>query len=296
MPKKTILLTGASGFIGKRYVAYNADRYNIRPVSLQRTSVREVDFKGVDTVLHLAGKAHQMQKIDPQIYFDVNYGLTKGLAVAAQQAGVPHFVFMSTIKVFGEHQQGVLTLNSPCLPINDPYGESKLKAEEFLKTIDDDNFVVSIIRPPLVYGPSVKGNLIRFLHLGKKNVPLPFGGINNRRTMVFLDNLIALCNKIVETRQPGIFLAGDRQPISTTKLISEIRKNLNKQENLFPMPGIFLNILKKIKPELVIRLFGSLEMDTSTTNKRLNFTPPYTIEEGMKAMVNWFKNTGEGKP
>ena len=108
--------------------------------------------------------------------------------------------------------------------------------------------------------------------------------------MVFLDNLIALINRIIDTRTSGIFLAGDDKPISTTFLISEIRKNLGRKRRLFSMPLLLKTLLKKIKPGFAIRLYGSLEMDTSHTNKRLNFVPPYTIEDGIKEMVNDFKN------
>ncbi|MEO1436741.1 MAG: NAD-dependent epimerase/dehydratase family protein, partial [Bacteroidota bacterium] len=266
-----ILLTGASGFIGLRYLEYNDGKYPIRTVSLQRTAVESVDFTAITTVIHMAGMAHQMQKIDDQIYFDVNFHLTQAFADAAKKAGVRHFIFFSTIKVFGEHHTEVLTLDTPCEPINDPYGQSKLDAERYLQEIQSDDFVVSIIRPPLVYGPRVKGNLIRFLHLGDKSFPLPFGGIKNRRTMVFLDNLIELCNHLSEQPVSGVFLAGDREPVSTTDLIRTIRTQMGKSPGLFPFPKPFIALLKMVKPEFAIRLFGSLEMDVKSTNQQLGF-------------------------
>jgi nucleoside-diphosphate-sugar epimerase len=289
--KPTILLTGATGFVGLRYVEYNKDIYNIRPLSLQKTKVADVDFSNIDAIVHLAGMAHQMQKIDPQIYFDVNFDLTKALAIEAKAAGVKHFIFVSTIKVFGEHHTTVLNEKSPCEPINDPYGQSKLDAEEFLKTLEDDNFTVAIVRPPLIYGPNVKGNLIRFLKLADTNYPLPFKGIDNRRTMVFLDNLIELLNTIVDKKSSGLYLASDNQPISTTYLISEMRKQMGKSPNLFAIPSLFTSILSKVKPEFALRLYGSLEMDATESNKKINFTPPYSIEQGIKTMVQWYKTT-----
>jgi nucleoside-diphosphate-sugar epimerase len=289
--KPTILLTGATGFVGLRYVEYNKDIYNIKPLSLQKTKVDDVNFDNIDAIVHLAGMAHQMQKINPQIYFDVNYELTKNLAARAKAAGVKHFVFVSTIKVFGEHHTTVLNEKSPCEPINDPYGQSKLDAEEFLKTLEDDNFTVAIVRPPLIYGPNVKGNLIRFLKLADTNYPLPFKGIDNRRTMVFLDNFIALLNVIVEKKSSGIFLVADAQPISTTFLISEMRRHMGKSPNLFAIPSLFTSILSKVKPEFALRLYGSLEMDATESNKKINFTPPYSIEQGIKTMVQWYKTT-----
>ena len=288
--KKTILITGASGFVGQRFLEYNAEKYKIKTVSLRSTSPEDVDFSDVESVVHLAGMAHQMQKIDPQIYFDVNTELTRRLVNAAIIAGVPHFVFVSTIKVFGEHQDSLLKLDSPCVPVNDPYGESKLEAEQYLKTIDKNKISIATLRPPLIYGPRVKGNLIRFLKLGDLPFPLPFAGIENRRTMVFLDNFIELINKVVDNKATGTFLAGDQRPISTTELIREIRLGLGKNPNLFRMPGFMQSILKSLKPELFIRLFGSLEMETSTSNKSINFTPPYSIQDGIRSMVDWYKN------
>jgi nucleoside-diphosphate-sugar epimerase len=286
-----ILLTGATGFVGQRYIEYCKDKYKIQCVSLQKESISNLSFNHINTIVHLAGKAHQMQKIDDQIYFDVNYTLTKELADAAKAAGVKHFIFISTIKVFGEHQQGVLNEKSPCLPQNDPYGESKLQAEKYLQSIEDDSFIVSIIRPPLIYGPGVKGNLIRFLELGNKPYPLPFKNLKNRRTMVFLDNFIELINRIIDTKQSGIFLASDESPISTEKLITEIRINLGKKPNLFETPDFMKRMLGLVKPEFALRLFGSLEMDTSDSFKRLDFKPPYSIEFGIKSMTDWYKST-----
>ncbi len=286
---KKILITGGTGFVGQRFLEYNNYKYEIQSVSLQKNNVQDLDFDGIEVIVHLAGKAHQMQKIEDQIYFDVNTELTKKLALAAKASNVPHFIFISTIKVFGEHQNAVLTEGSPCEPINDPYGESKLEAEKFLQTIEDSDFTVSIIRPPLVYGPRVKGNLIRFLKLADDGKLLPFDSIDNRRTMVYLDNLIELINTVINQKQSGIFLAADDKPISTTLLISEMRKNMGRPARLFSMPTLFKTILKKIKPEMYIRLYGSLEMNPQDTFKRLNFKPPYTVEEGIKEMVKWYK-------
>jgi nucleoside-diphosphate-sugar epimerase len=287
---KTILLTGASGFVGQRFVECNKERYVLKTVSLIHQDISVIDFTGVDTIVHLAGMAHQMQKIDAQIYFDVNTELTKKFALAAKAQGVKHFIFISTIKVFGEHQKALLTEGSPCEPINDPYGESKLQAEKFLESIEDSTFTVAIVRPPLVYGPRVKGNLIRFLKLADSNKPLPFANISNKRTMVFLDNLIALINVLIDKKASGLYLAADDKPISTTYLIGQMRKNMGHAERLFPIPMPLKWALKKVKPEMYIRLYGSLEMNPKDSFDRLNFKPPYSIEEGIKEMVKWYKS------
>lgn len=286
-----ILITGASGFVGKQFLEYNAQKFNICSVSLQNIDFSSLNLSNIDTIVHLAGKAHQMEKIDDQIYFDVNYNHTKNLADAAKKAGVRHFIFISTIKVFDNSNCGILNEKSVCNPLKDPYGQSKLNAERYLQSIEDENFIVSIVRPPLIYGQGVKGNLIKFLKLANKPFPLPFKNIKNRRTMVFLDNLIELINTIIEKRASGVFLASDDVPISTEKLISEIRVNLGKPPNLFKIPSFLLKLLKNIKPELENRLFGSLELNATETNRRLDFKPPFTTEQGIKQMVEWYLKT-----
>lgn len=285
---KTVLITGASGFVGQRYLAFNANNYRIKTVSLQRIQPEEVDFSGVDTIIHLAGKAHQMEEIEADIYFQVNHRLTKSFAEAAQKAGVQHFIFISTVKVYGdEPASGYLDLSSPTVP-NDPYGESKLKAEQALLDIETANFTISIIRPPLIYGPGVKGNLIRLLKLIQKNIPLPFKDIDNKRSMVFLDNLIALINKVTDTRTGGIFIPGDKVPFSTSDLLAMMYNGMNRQPQWFKMPKVGMLLLTKLKPELVKRLFGSFVIDATETNRKLDFTPPFDAQKGITEMTNWF--------
>lgn len=287
---KQVLVTGASGFVGVRFMEYNAKKYALQSVSLRKTKVDEIDFQKTETIVHLAGMAHQMQKIDDQIYFDVNFHLTTDFAKAAKAAGVKHFIFISTVKVYGdEPKSGYLDLSSPTLP-TDPYGKSKLQAEEALQQLEGENFTVSIIRPPLVYGPKVKGNMIRFLELAQKNLPIPFKGIENQRSMVFLDNLVELINKVMDTKTSGVFIAGDKKPISTSELLGGMYEGLDIQPKWFKMPSIGVSILNILKPELVKRLFGSFVIDNTETNKILDFNPPFSSKEGIKVMTDWFKN------
>ena len=111
---KTVLITGASGFVGQRFCVNNKDRYSIKTVSLQKAQIEDLDFSGVDVILHLAGIAHRMEKTDDSLYFEVNYELTKKLAEAAKEAGVGHFIFVSTIKVYGDDYE-LLTPETACV-------------------------------------------------------------------------------------------------------------------------------------------------------------------------------------
>jgi UDP-glucose 4-epimerase len=246
-----------------------------------------MELQGVNTIVHLAGKAHEMQPIPDSIYFKVNFELTKALAERAKTAGVSHFIYISSTKVYGDEINGVVNEDSECLP-TDAYGKSKKMAEEFLLSMQSPDFTVSIIRPPLVYGPGVKGNMIRLLEIAEKNIPLPFGNTGNARSMVYLDNLVALINRVIEKKAAGIFIGGDASPLSTDSLISLMRKSLGKRPGLITLPTFMRKILKQIRPAMYIRLFGSFEVDNTSTNQKLNFVPPYSSEQGISEMVKWY--------
>ncbi len=284
-----ILLTGGTGFVGSALREYCKEKIQLVPVSLRTVAPEDIDFTDCGSIFHLAGKAHQMTPIDDEIYFQVNHELTINLAKAAKKAGVNHFIFISTIKVFGENlTRKIFNETTECLP-DDAYGESKRKAEIALQEMEDATFKVAIIRPPLVYGPGVKGNLINLLNLIDKNLPLPFGGINNKRSMVYLGNLIALMLHVQKNKSSGIFLAGDQEPISTSYLISTLQEGVGGKKNLIKLPGIFRKIIKFLKPQLYYRLFDSLIIENKQTNKVLNFHPPYTTAYGLVEMAKWYK-------
>ena len=286
--KKRILVTGTGGFVGRRLMEIDSDRFCLVPVSLRSTNVDDIDLAGIDSIVHLAGKAHEMKPVDDQVYYDVNYTLTKKLAERARQQGVPHFVYISSVKVYGDETPGPLNEQSPCVP-TEAYGKSKLQAEEMLLHESALSFKVAIVRPPLVYGPRVKGNMIKLLQLAGKNYPLPFGNIKNRRSMVYVDNLVALINTIVEQQAAGIYIAGDEQPVSTELLVRTIRKELNKPENMISLPLPLRLLLRTLKPALFTRLYGSYIIDNALTNKRLSFHPPFSTQAGIRHMVEWYK-------
>jgi nucleoside-diphosphate-sugar epimerase len=284
---KIIAVTGVTGFVGKRLVAYNKDRYRIVPLALRGVIPSAIDLNGIDAVVHLAGKAHEMQPVPDSIYFDINYELTRQLALRAKEQGVPHFIYISSTKVYGDDIQTVLTERSACHP-TDAYGRSKLQAEQYLQSMGTPGFAVAIVRPPLVYGPGVKGNMIRLLQLAEKKIPLPFGNTGNARSMVFVDNLIELINHIIDQQAAGIFVAGDRQALATNELIQLMRNELGNKSGLVSIPFILRSLIKKMKPALYIRLFGSFVVDNTATNARLRYTPPVSSAQGIAIMVDWF--------
>ena len=217
-------------------------------------------------------------------YERVNVTQTLQLAKKAKESGVKQFVFMSTVKVYGEETNTKYTEKSICQP-KDEYGKSKLKAELELLKLGDESFKVSSIRTPIVYGYGVKANIKSLVNLVNKVPILPFGNIQNKRSMVYIGNLCYLVDVVIEQQKAGVFLASDDEPLSTSRLIELIAKNLNKKIYLIKIP-FFESFLKLVKPSFHKRLYGSLEVDNSITKEKLNLKNPYSVEDGIRLMIN----------
>ena len=290
--KRTVLVTGASGFIGTNFSTRSSDFF-IREADLLLVNPADIDFSGVASVLHLAAVVHRMEGAPEDLYFSVNRDLALATALAAKKNGVGQFILMSTAKVYGESSTGMPAFNenSACEPV-DAYGKSKLEAEKAVLSLASDEFRVAVVRSPLVYGPGVRANMLNLVKLIDK-VPLPpLGGIRNRRTMVYIGNLVALYRKIIERNASGIFIAGDGNAISTTELASLISASLGKRGHILAVPGFLQDIIKTIKPAVAERLFGSFELDTSGTEERLGFKAPFTVAQGISDMIEWYRSNG----
>jgi UDP-glucose 4-epimerase len=284
-----LIVTGATGFIGQRYAAHAAAQGNTTyPHSVRDSPAFPTTEETPDGVLYLSGLAHQMQRVDPHLYFLHNCERVIEFAKSAKENGVKHFLFVSTSKVYGDHpEQTRFDLNSPTNP-TDAYGESKLKAESLLCEMSSDRFLVSIIRPPLVYGPGVKGNFLRFLRLGNSGWPLPFAGSKNRRSLVFVDNLLALIDHIFEKEQEGVFLAGERTPPTLETLMRTIRSSLGRPDRLFNPGPLPISVLRRLRPDLASRLFGEYLVDTRASDEKLNFEAPFSLNDGMAVTADWY--------
>ena len=286
-----IIITGSSGFIGTNFIKDNSD-FDIIEIDLLTQNVEDINFTGVDSVLHLAALVHQMQGALEELYFKINRDLAYEVAKRAKEQGVKHFVLMSTAKVFGESTTGkpAWDENSECKPL-DAYGKSKFEAEQLIRSLENENFKVAVVRSPLVYGVGVKANMYNLVKLVDRFLVLPLGGINNRRSIVYVGNLVALLQHIIKIQASGIFIAGDRVPLSTTELTGLIAKSLNKRIRLFKVPGFLIRIIDALKPAIIDRLFGSLELDNDPTNQKLGFVLPYTSEQGIREMTEWYKSS-----
>lgn len=308
-----VLLTGATGFLGSRLAEEidQRDCYHLT-CSVRRagaiTNVREVLVGGVgrdtewatalvdqDVVVHTAARAHIMKDEAPDPlaeYRKVNVEGTLSLARQAADAGVSRFIYISSIKVNGEQTRHGTPFTADALPApEDPYGVSKLEAETGLYEIaSETGMAIVIIRPPLVYGPGVKGNFASMIRLVEKGLPLPLGAVHNKRSLVALDNLVDLIITCIDhpagTNQ--VFLASDGQDISTTELLRGIGQAMGKPARLVPVPTGMLMFGAGLlgKKDVVQRLVSSLQVDISKARDLLGWEPPVSMEEGLRRCFN----------
>lgn len=277
-----ILVTGASGYLGSSFIKRFSEKYEFRTFSLQKNKIEMSIFEKVDTIIHCAALVHQKIKYSDNKYYEINVNYPLNLAKKAKENGVKQFVFISTIAVYGDDKKE-LTENTTCTPINS-YGKSKLEAERELLKLNDENFKVSIIRPPMIYGKDAPGNIDSLVKLILKIRLLPFASIENKRSFISIQNLCNMINKVLIQKKSGIFLASDNESISTSQLIELIGNSLDKNIYLIKIP-LFEFFLKLVKPNLHKRLYENLEIDNTLTKERLNFKNNLTIEEGISLMI-----------
>ena len=294
---KKLLITGSNGFVGNYFINKYKGKYDIRTFSFLKDDINSLDCSDLDIVFYLSALVHQMDGASKEEYERVNVTQTLQLAKKAKESGIKQFVFMSTVKVYGEETDSKYSENIICNP-EDEYGKSKLKAELELQKIEDEDFKVSIIRTPIVYGYGVKANIKSLINLVNKVPLLPFGKIENKRSMVYIGNLCHLVYEIITQEKSGIFLACDDEPLSTSRLIELVAKNLDlvkrsgcgtitlceKKIYLVKIP-FFETLLKILKPSFHKRLYGSLEIDNTITKEKLNLKNPYSVEDGIRLMI-----------
>ncbi|MGY3901499.1 UDP-glucose 4-epimerase family protein [Aeromonas lusitana] len=309
-----ILLTGATGFVGgavlNRLVQHpglSVRTYGRRePVGLRLDSANNcfhvvgelgsaVDYasalQSVDIVIHCAAQAHVMNSSAnncADIYHDTNVDGSINLARQAIVAGVKRFIFISSVKVNGESTTNASPFSHASRPApEDDYGRSKQAAEEGLRSlVVGTGMELVIIRPPLVYGPGVKGNFRSLLTIANRNLPLPLGAIDNQRSLVALDNLVDLIVTCVTHPHAAnqTFLVSDDQDISTTQLLEMMTWAAGKSPRLLPVPMSWLRLAGKLtgKQAVIERLCGNLQVDISHTKETLGWQPPISVEEGIK--------------
>ncbi|MGL5054416.1 MAG: NAD-dependent epimerase/dehydratase family protein [Fusobacteriaceae bacterium] len=262
--KKTLMITGASGFIGSNFIERYQEEYSIIPIDLIKERPEDLNYKGVDCILHLAALVHQMKGAPREKYFEVNTELTRRIAESAKKSGVKHFVFYSTVAVYGTHgyfdHEKILSVNSPTNP-KTPYAESKLEAEKILLNMKDNNFKVAILRPPMVYGDNCPGNMKKLEKLVDIFPILPFGNDENKRSMVQVQRLLNITDKIIKNRIEIVSIPQDEKNASIKEIVENIANKKNKKIKLVRIPIFILKIFHKIKPSIFESLYGSLSFE-----------------------------------
>ena len=305
-----VLVSGANGFVG-RALCTHLSSLGHAVVPLVRGSrglegeciVSEGGswtraLKNCDSVVHLAGRAHVMQnqKCDPLFAFRAaNVDIALALANRAVEIGARRFVFMSTIKVNGEETTPEFSFKPDDRPApQDAYAISKWEAEQGLRMIaDKTGLQMTIIRPPLIYGPGVKGNFASLIQWVKSGIPLPLGAVHNHRSMIALDNLVnftALCADIdASPKAKGqVFLVSDGEVLSTTVLLRRVAKAYECSSRLLPVPvGLMRSVARLMgQASFVDRLLGSLALDDSKARETLGWHPPVSMEQQLRKMAN----------
>ncbi|QKF58972.1 NAD-dependent epimerase/dehydratase family protein [Aliarcobacter lanthieri] len=279
---KNLLISGVNGYLGSGFIKQYKSKYKFKSFSLLNQKMEDINFENIDKVLHCAALVHQKVEHPHEKYHEVNVEYPVKLAKLAKQNGVKQFVFISTIAVYGEDKEK-LDENTVCNPIT-PYGKSKLEAEKQLLELNDDSFIVSIIRPPMIYGKNAPGNIDSLVKLVKKVSIIPLGKIKNKRSFISIQNLLHIIDEVITQEKKGIFLASDDEPLSTSRLIELIARNLGKKIYLIKIP-FFERLLKLVKPSFHKRLYGSLEVDNTITKEKLNLKNPYSTEDGIRLMI-----------
>lgn len=304
-----ILITGATGFLGGRLLHKLSTLDASKVVALVRQShdlfghdvivvpdfAIPSDLSAVlgkqEIVIHTAARTHVMSDDSLEShaeYRQVNVEGTLNIARQAAESGVKRFIFISSIKVNGESTPvgSVFTAEADPAP-EDAYGISKWEAEQELQKLQaETEMELVIIRPPLIYGPGVKGNFATLGKVIKKGLPLPLGCINNKRTLVSVDNLVDLIITCIDHPAAAnqVFLAGDGKDVSTTELLRGVAQAMGKPSRLIPVPASLLMLAATLlgKKAMAQRLLGSLQVDMSKARDLLGWEPPISVEEGLK--------------
>lgn len=294
-PGSRVVLTGPGGFVG-RAVSARLKTVGYEVVPAGRHEIGEIhrgtDWRGVlgraDAVVHLAARVHEMGPQDEAAYREVNLHGTANLARQALEAGIRRFVFMSTIKVLGEVGETVRPTDPPAP--HDAYAVSKTEAEAALRDLLGDK-ALAVLRPPLVHGPGVGANFEKLMGAVARGIPLPFGSIDNRRSLIHVDNLADAVRHAL-TAPSGVYHPKDDIDFSTPDLIRLLAEGMNRPARLFQFPVSALRLLGAItgRGGTVARLTGTFTSDGAMAN----WTPPLAAEDGLRATAKAFMEVRAG--
>ncbi len=310
VPLPSVLVTGASGFVGLRLCARLTDAGHAVKAAVRRDSTAlaalapaarvvqvgdigpdtdwQTPLDGVDLVVHLAARAHVMRDGAPDplaAYRRVNVAGSERLARAAAAAGVSRLIYLSSIKVNGEETFNTPFRESDAPAPLDAYGRSKWEAEQALSRVAAETGLgLTVLRPPLIYGPGVKGNLARLLGWIDHGLPLPFASVVNCRSLIYLENLIDAILAVMLHPTPGeTYLLSDAYDLSTPQLIRALARGLDRPLRLLAVPPSLLRLAGACtgQSDAVGRLLGSLQIDASRIAAELGWRPAHDPEQGL---------------
>jgi nucleoside-diphosphate-sugar epimerase len=322
---KSVLLTGATGFVGSHLArALSAAGWQVRAVSrrpdlgrrdnpeLEWVGIDAIDrhtnwdplLEGVDVVVHAAGVAHRIAKgerVPDSLYDEVNHRGTDRLAECARLAGIRRFVFISSIGAVADNSEAVIDESTPCTPAT-PYGRSKLAAERAVaERLDGSATEWSVLRPPLLYGPGNSGNMGRLLRLIRLPLPLPLGAIRNRRSFMYIGNLVsAVAVAVTHPAAAGqVFCVADEETLSTPQLIEALGRasgkpiwlvgaslsSLQRIGRLGDLIGTWTGRSPGFDSESVRKLCGSLSLSAARIREQCGWEPPVRLADGLSATL-----------
>ena len=306
--KIKVAVTGANGFIGFELCNFLEEKgYIVRRIQRNKgDGLFQIDtingktdwtlaLDNIDIVVHCASVVHDQNQHDFSYYNELNVEGTCNLFRQSMKLGVKKFIFLSSIKVNGEYTKNNEKFSSKSKPNpNGNYSISKYQTEIILKEISNSsNIELVIIRPPLVYGPRVKANFYSLMKLTSKGIPLPFKDLKKERSFIFLGNLVDLIANCITNQKSSnkIILPSDGNTIKTRTLINKLYSEFGYGSRLFYFPSKVLNLIFYFfgKRDQFSRLNNSLVVDYDEVEKQINWTPPYSFEDGIKRTANWYK-------
>lgn len=276
---KKILITGANSYIGmsfEKYINDNyPDNYVVDTIDMINGFWREKDFSGYDSVFHVAGIAHSdngnISAEKEKLYRSVNTNLTVETAKKAKADGVKQFIFMSSVIVYGDSapigKSKVITRDTPVSPAN-CYGDSKVQAENGIRPLNDDNYKIVILRPPMIYGKGSKGNYPLLAKIAMKTPVFP--KVNNQRSMLYIENLCEFVRLMVENDEHGTFWPQNAEYSNTSELVKLIAEAHGKKVRLVKGFGGALKIMSSMTG-LVNKAFGSLSYEAGMSEYKVNY-------------------------
>lgn len=309
-PRARLLVTGATGFLGRHLCGALSDSYVLRGTGRRQAPVPGMmewcqlpgletrpdwsgAVQGMDLVVHLAARVHRGGEVGSSLdaaYLRENADVTADLARAAATAGARHLVFASSLAVHGSDSGlGAITEISPFAP-DLPYARAKLEAERQLRVIaEESGMAITVLRPPLIYGQGAPGNFSRLVAAVARGLPLPFGSVANRRSLLFVGNFVASVCRVLRDPASGFaaYVLADGETVSTPELVRLIATGLGRRPVLVPCPVALLEWAGRVtgRQRTVRQLTGNLVVDASAFAREFGWHPPYTLYQGLELSV-----------